>query len=241
MKSLTLLLTLPLCLFLSACGSESIYELEEVFSLDYDETATVNMSAPTEIKFTSVVDSRCPLDAMCFWAGAVTTTLSLTYDNTEFPIDLSLGLELGDESYRFGDSDQYTVELLSVTLNDPLEADEYSAELIVHFDPRACAAIVAPQCGLKTVTCITEPCQPIYETFSNSCVLELEGADFAFEGECGAIEGASVPVVSDDPVICTLIFDPVCGIVGTEIDTYSNSCMAAGAGALAVPDELCGL
>lgn len=47
-----------------------------------------------------------------------------------------------------------------------------------------CTAEYAPVCGEVEVQCVTAPCNPIQETFSNSCHLKARGAKFLHEGEC---------------------------------------------------------
>ncbi|OUS30865.1 hypothetical protein A9Q99_04975 [Gammaproteobacteria bacterium 45_16_T64] len=243
MNKLKLSFLLSLSWMLSACVSEPTYELEETFSLPYANTAIVNSADPIKITLNDVNDSRCPSDVVCVWAGAVTTDLTLVYGDQELPVQLSLGLENNTSTASIGGSDQYTVELLNVTpypvAATPTENEDYNAELVVHFDGQACTAQYAPQCGLKQITCVTTPCQPIYQTYSNSCKLELDNAELAFEGECGDIEGQSVPVKNDEPMACIEIYAPVCGIVSTDIKTYSNSCYAEVAGALIISDEHC--
>lgn len=49
----------------------------------------------------------------------------------------------------------------------------------------ACIEIYAPVCGLVDVQCITTPCDPIPETFSNSCFACAQGNVSSYtEGAC---------------------------------------------------------
>jgi len=49
----------------------------------------------------------------------------------------------------------------------------------------ACIEIYAPVCGLVNVQCITTPCDPIPETFSNGCTACVEGNVISYtEGAC---------------------------------------------------------
>lgn len=228
---------------ITGCVSEPVYELEETFSLPHSKTATVNSADPIRVTFDNVEDSRCPSDVVCVTAGSVTTDITLQYAGEEQAVQLALGTQQTSPTTAIGDDNQYTVELLSVSpypeTSTPTDTSQYSAELVVHFDPTVCSALYAPQCGLQQVTCITTPCQPVYKTFSNSCRLETENADFAFDGECGDIEGQAVPIKSEEPMACIEIYAPVCGIVGTEISRYSNGCYAEVAGALVIPDHHC--
>jgi hypothetical protein len=90
-----------------------------------------------------------------------------------------------------------------------------------------CTKEFAPVCAEKSVVCITEPCEPVYETYSNRCMLDADSsAKFLYEGECSSDK-------PDDGVICTADYSPVCGskeiqCVTTPCDpvleTYSNRC-----------------
>lgn len=42
----------------------------------------------------------------------------------------------------------------------------------------------APVCGSIQVQCITTPCNPVKETFSNACVANSRGATGIVQGEC---------------------------------------------------------
>lgn len=48
----------------------------------------------------------------------------------------------------------------------------------------ACTKEYRPVCGMKPVTCITTPCNPVPTTYSNKCMSEADGASFAYEGQC---------------------------------------------------------
>ena len=49
----------------------------------------------------------------------------------------------------------------------------------------ACIEIYDPVCGFVQVECVTEPCNPIPETFSNSCFACMnERVIYYVEGEC---------------------------------------------------------
>ncbi len=49
---------------------------------------------------------------------------------------------------------------------------------------KPCTREYMPVCGEVEVQCITEPCNPIKETFGNKCVAESYGATILYEGEC---------------------------------------------------------
>lgn len=49
----------------------------------------------------------------------------------------------------------------------------------------ACTMEYAPVCGKVQIQCFTTPCEPIYQTFGNSCSLWANKlAEYAYEGEC---------------------------------------------------------
>ncbi len=61
--------------------------------------------------------------------------------------------------------------------------------------PIACTKEYQPVCGSKSIVCITTPCNPIQQTYSNRCMMEADGATFAYEGVCRDIS----PDPSTDP------------------------------------------
>jgi hypothetical protein len=72
--------------------------------------------------------------------------------------------------------------------------------------PKTCALLYAPVCGSLEVQCITEPCNPILQTYSNRCFLESEGAVFTHEGECTEME-YETPKMYVPPDNCISWFD----------------------------------
>jgi hypothetical protein len=50
----------------------------------------------------------------------------------------------------------------------------------------ACTKEYKPVCGAKQITCITAPCNPIQQTYSNTCLMQADGATFSYEGQCRA-------------------------------------------------------
>lgn len=64
----------------------------------------------------------------------------------------------------------------------------------------------APVCAKVQVQCIRAPCYPVYETFSNSCVMSQNSlAVFAHSGECTTSE-TSAPAVLSDRLKASLTF-----------------------------------
>lgn len=51
--------------------------------------------------------------------------------------------------------------------------------------PGVCTKEYIPVCGSKQVQCITTPCNPIQQTYSNRCLLTSDGATFLHTGVCG--------------------------------------------------------
>jgi hypothetical protein len=50
----------------------------------------------------------------------------------------------------------------------------------------ACTKEYRPVCGSKPIVCITTPCEPLQETYSNRCMMQADGAAFLYEGQCRA-------------------------------------------------------
>jgi PKD repeat protein len=62
--------------------------------------------------------------------------------------------------------------------------EEVVARAQVSVGPVACTLEYAPVCGSKQVTCITTPCNPVQQTYSNRCMMNADGATFVHAGEC---------------------------------------------------------
>lgn len=58
-----------------------------------------------------------------------------------------------------------------------------------------CTMEYLPVCGEIQVMCVTEPCNPVRETYSNACVAEAAGATIIAEGPCEEI----LPTETDSP------------------------------------------
>lgn len=59
----------------------------------------------------------------------------------------------------------------------------------------ACTKEYMPVCGSKPIVCITTPCNPIQQTYSNRCMLQADGAAYVHEGQCrnDAVDPAADP------------------------------------------------
>jgi len=54
-------------------------------------------------------------------------------------------------------------------------------------EAEACIEIYQPVCGKVNVQCVTTPCEPVFETFSNSCFACMNSLVESYtEGECQA-------------------------------------------------------
>ena len=51
---------------------------------------------------------------------------------------------------------------------------------------QVCTDEYAPVCGELSVQCVTTPCNPIKQTYSNKCELEKAGATYLYSGQCGS-------------------------------------------------------
>lgn len=62
----------------------------------------------------------------------------------------------------------------------------------------SCTMEYAPVCAKVPVQCIRAPCYPVYQTFSNMCVMtQTSSAIFAYKGECKTSEAGSPAVLSE--------------------------------------------
>ncbi len=72
-----------------------------------------------------------------------------------------------------------------------------------------CTTDYSPVCGAHPVQCIKAPCYPVYQTYSNACMMERESASFIHSGTCTSEEnGPVLPVEAyTPPKNCTAWFD----------------------------------
>lgn len=73
----------------------------------------------------------------------------------------------------------------------------YSNQITVTLpaEPIACTMEYAPVCGEVQVQCVTTPCNPIKETFSNKCMMNAKKAKYLYNGECNDKNINPEPVV----------------------------------------------
>ncbi|MDB5254019.1 MAG: hypothetical protein JWL80_85 [Parcubacteria group bacterium] len=57
-------------------------------------------------------------------------------------------------------------------------------------DPVICTQQYQPVCALKQVQCVTAPCNPVYQTYGNSCQMSAGKATYVHDGECTGNEPA---------------------------------------------------
>lgn len=100
-------------------------KLNQKFKIKYGQEVQIVREGFT-VKLDSVMDSRCPIDAECVWAGNARVVLSV--DHTS--ISLNSALEPKEGSFR-----NYKFEMISLTpqpsLKNPVSLKDYVAELIV--------------------------------------------------------------------------------------------------------------
>lgn len=103
----------------------------------------------------------------------------------------------GQNKHTYSNRGNYTATLSKITnpcagmetLCKAAIRSEVVATQNITVGPIACTKEYKPVCGMKQVVCITAPCNPIQQTYSNRCMMEADGATLSHEGECrGVIE-----------------------------------------------------
>ena len=76
----------------------------------------------------------------------------------------------------------------------PVDANTYP---IVPKDPVFCTMQYAPVCGYTPVQCVSTPCEPIRQTYGNSCLAGAAGAIEITQGECD--DALQIPIGQKPP------------------------------------------
>ncbi len=100
----------------------------------------------------------------------------------------------GQNTHTYLSNGTYTATLSKIT--DPcagqvacraaLHSEVVGRQVVTVGSSQACTEEYAPVCGQKQVWCITAPCNPIQQTYSNRCKLNADGATYLHDGACGS-------------------------------------------------------
>jgi len=92
--------------------------------------------------------------------------------------------------HTYSSSDTYTASLVHYGYfgipgpNGLPESTVATATIYVGSDNIVCTKEYVPVCGSKQVQCITTPCNPVQQTYSNRCMLNADGATYLYAGQC---------------------------------------------------------
>lgn len=97
----------------------------------------------------------------------------------------------GQNTHAYAANGTYTATLTQITdpcggntmCKAPIQS-QVVGKLQIVVGPVACTKEYKPVCGSKTIYCITTPCNPILSTYGNTCMMQADGATFAYEGQC---------------------------------------------------------
>jgi peptidoglycan hydrolase-like protein with peptidoglycan-binding domain len=91
-------------------------------------------------------------------------------------------------THEYKSEGTYTARLIHYGYFGPVTDDVVNGRVVSRAEIRvggmACTKEYKPVCGGKQVVCITAPCDPIPQTYGNSCMMEADGAKFLYEGQC---------------------------------------------------------
>lgn len=97
----------------------------------------------------------------------------------------------GQNKHTYSSNGTYTATLNKIT--DPCGGNPMCmapvstgvvAKQQINVGSIACTKEYMPVCGSKQIYCITTPCNPIQQTYSNRCMMNADGASFLYEGQC---------------------------------------------------------
>ena len=139
MKKIALLVSATALLIAIACQHKDanlFFKLDTPFSLDQGNLSAWEENDVVQVRFEKVIaDSRCPVDAICVWAGRVEVKVSFTQAGNSQTQILALGDNAGTAFSNIATFGDFTVELLSV-LPAPksdyeIPQNEYKIEVVV--------------------------------------------------------------------------------------------------------------
>lgn len=177
--------------------------------------------APLTVTFSSMVGGFRP--------GGISYTIEYGDGTSEAATECSAPADAcvspGINSHTYATNGTYTAVLYRVT--DPCFGQtacraaihrESVGKVQITVGSTACTKEYRPVCGSKPIVCITTPCNPIPTTYSNTCMMETDGASFLYEGQCRSENPADDPqckawfdgcnscarTAPGDPAACTL-------------------------------------
>jgi hypothetical protein len=155
---------------LLACASTATAPVNEDFTLAVGESVAVQ-GTPMTIRFLGVPeDSRCPINALCIWAGNARVELELR--GLDAPATVSVNSFNGAKEVVYGSYRIGLVQLLPVpTTNGPIQPRDYRATLRVVPVGNICTEEARP----ALVVGITDSLSPSTQTFTNVSVVARDG------------------------------------------------------------------
>ncbi|OGG80190.1 hypothetical protein A3A39_02865 [Candidatus Kaiserbacteria bacterium RIFCSPLOWO2_01_FULL_54_13] len=91
-------------------------------------------------------------------------------------------------THTYTSNGTYTVQLVHFGYFGPPGPSGIPSTVVatatIYVGPVACTKEYMPVCGSHTIVCITTPCNPIQQTYSNRCMMQADGATFLYEGAC---------------------------------------------------------